>query len=388
MNFYQKYELLAPLPSGEIKRFRAQEVGGGRNVIAHLMVAGRTPANEALLAALAGLTGEHRAHIIETGDHEGTPYVITDPLPGGLTLEEWVKAAAVAAPPPTPAASKPPDEKLFTRAGAWKVPSIGEKPAQKPASSPAPPSQPKPAAPGVGEFTWMFQSPAAGESQPAAQPGEITRTMQRPAPPPPPESARTAPSAVPLETAPQPLVPGTGGMLQQDDSIPPPSTEPETPAPAAGEFTRMFQAPLASKPEAAPTTQAPAPPPPPAPEPAAPTAGEFTRMFQAPVAPKATAAPAIQVPPPPVPQPATGEFTPMFQAPVAPKATAAPAVQVPPPPVPQAAAPTAGEFTRMFQPPVASKPEAAPATQAAPPPPPPAPEPATGEFTPMFQAPV
>ena len=58
MNFYQKYELLEPLSSGEIKRFRGREMAANRAVVVHLMVAGRTPENEALLARPGGPPGD------------------------------------------------------------------------------------------------------------------------------------------------------------------------------------------------------------------------------------------------------------------------------------------------------------------------------------------
>src|SRR5690349_19019700 len=139
MGFYQKFELLEPLPGGDIKSFNARETATGRLVIAHLMVAGHTPQNDELLRAIGALPPEWRAHIVEAGEHEGTPYVVTDRMTGPA-LADWVRAAPAAAPKPAV------DPMLFTRAGAWKIP-------VQPHAAAPPPAAAEP-----GEFTRMFQA--------------------------------------------------------------------------------------------------------------------------------------------------------------------------------------------------------------------------------------
>ena len=86
---------------------------------------------------LAGLPVTERARVVESGDNDGTPYVVTDTLPGGLDLRGWVKAVAAAVTPP--ASSPGTDSRPFVRAGMWKVPTAGEpRPAAPRAAPPAP----------------------------------------------------------------------------------------------------------------------------------------------------------------------------------------------------------------------------------------------------------
>ena len=87
--------------------FKGREIATGQPVVAHLMVAGRTPENEALLAQVAKLAPPFASHVRDVGEHEGTPYVVTDVLPGGIGLREYVRTA-VAATPRVPVPPPPP----------------------------------------------------------------------------------------------------------------------------------------------------------------------------------------------------------------------------------------------------------------------------------------
>ncbi len=164
MSFYQRFELLEPLPSQDVKMFKGREIATGQPIVAHLMVAGRTPENEALLAQVAKLAPPFASHVRDVGEHEGTPYVVTDVLPGGIGLREYVRTAVAATPrvpapaPPPPQATRP-DPAPFTRVGMWRVPARpGE---QKPA-----PEAPKPAA---DDFDRMFEQP----------PAQVPRALER-----------------------------------------------------------------------------------------------------------------------------------------------------------------------------------------------------------------
>ena len=55
MEFYQKYELIEPLPGEGTRVFRARQAATGREVAVHLLVGGYTPENEALLARLRAI---------------------------------------------------------------------------------------------------------------------------------------------------------------------------------------------------------------------------------------------------------------------------------------------------------------------------------------------
>lgn len=190
MSFPDRFEILEPLREDDEQTFRARERATGRIVEVRFL----SP----------GLSQPPPGDVIEQGDHNGKPYVVT-PL-----------AAPEAAP--------------LDSAGAWRI---------RQATTP-PASSPKPSAPSTaepGDFTRMFQLRQAPEPaplpaskpaqpEPAVQPGEFTRAFQRPA----------APVAMPEGVS----APGQ-----------------------AGDFTRMFQTP-ASAPGASAAPDSVPPPPVPA----------------------------------------------------------------------------------------------------------------------------
>jgi len=303
MTLPEKYELLDLIAENETRTFLARERASVRMVMVHLLLPGpdRISLLELVLRTRLIPTSPGRLQILDLGEHEGNPYVVTEIIPGFTTLRNWLEAELAYARTPRPAA---------------------------PSSPPA--SEATPAVPrrDPGEFTQLFQVVMSGISDPGS-------ARRQPAAPPPPEAPKTAPVQA---TPPPPAVPPTGI----------PSREP-------GEFTRMFQAGW---------SQPPAPPPPPGPSapvsastPPPPEPGEFTRMFQSPMVqappgPPANAPVLMAKPPEPPSGPQPGEFTRMFQqglpaiqrepSPAAPGA-------LPPPPEP-------GEFTRMFQSPLAPQP--------------------------------
>jgi hypothetical protein len=362
MVFRDKYELLTFRGGdGEIG-LPGREISSGRPVFLHLLTGGYAPENQQLLDALKNLSTDQRGHLIESGDHDGIPYVITDLLPDNLSLRRWA-ATAVAVP-------SPPSAALRTEAH----------------SSSADP----------GEFTRLFQ--------PAAKPAATKATAPAP-PPPPPAALRTeanSSSADPGEFTRLFQPAAKPAATKATAPVPPPAalpTEANSSSADPGEFTRLFQPAAKPAETVAPTittsqptpepTKAPAAPPsspaPPA-EPAAPP-GEFTAMFQSPqrgAAATATSSKSVEstglfqgrVPSPPPQRSGPGEFTQAMQPPLAPGSNyskPAPAAAVPqseftrmmegsalpkappsrPDPLPQAQPRTSpqsqGEFTRMFE---------------------------------------
>ena len=55
MDFYQKYELIDPLPGEGTRSFRARQIATGREVAVHLLVGGKTGENDTLLSRLRAL---------------------------------------------------------------------------------------------------------------------------------------------------------------------------------------------------------------------------------------------------------------------------------------------------------------------------------------------
>src|ERR1022692_371568 len=333
MIFHDRYELLA-LRGGDDREIAlpGREISSGRDVLVHLLSAGYTPENQELLAIIDRLTAEPRRRVLDKGDHEGIPYVVTEVLPPNLKLREWLAAAISAAPPPTTTASP-------ARSGVWRIPAVSEAP---PKSAPAPDTP----ALEPGEFTRLFEA--------------VKELEQVRRPPPTPDELPTA-------------------------SMPMPKLDPKVPAAPAdpGEFTRIMRSAAPPSPATAAATQAPAP--------AEPTPGEFTSILHSAVLQPPSMSTAATPQPQPAEidagapaQPELGELTRVFAqtpaAPVPPRTSSAgqsdsPVMSPSPAPSPQTTAP--GEFTRMMQSPLAAEPRSSLATP---------PAPSASEFTRMMQA--
>jgi len=420
MSFYKKYELIDVLRDDGVKTFQAKEIESGRLLEVHLIVGipGKSDPPYSVLEAIRTIPPERRTLLVETGEHMGTPYVVTLPL-SGATLRDWVQANK-GEPGGTP--------ETLARVGRWKIPaSIRDSGAAEPPVPPVTKRQNIPQ-PDTPDITRMFKT--AEIVVPPKEDPKPWATGQLPAATPsmPPASAShddfdilfqsaTTPTSTAQHKAPvpppAPAQPGDFTQMFQTGNLktpqPPPAFAPQS---APGEFTSMFQSP-AKPPQAAEpddfnrmfdtvTGRIKPPDPPKQPEPkvsapaAPPTAtgpGEFTSMFQAP--PAAPPLPkTVQSRDTAPPASGPGEFTQMFHAPSSPPAAAAPpkpevsrTAQMPAFTPPAAAAPAPpSEFTQMFQASTAQlKPSDLPSM---PPAPPAAAASTTGEFTQMFQAPA
>ena len=129
MDFYQKYELIDPLPGEGTRSFRARQIATGREVTVHLLVGGRTPENERLLARLRGIPAQSFSKLVEVGENDGTPYVATA-APPYQSLADWLadQERGVA-----------PDPHALDKVGTWRVPVMSQT-GQSPQVAPAPPS--------------------------------------------------------------------------------------------------------------------------------------------------------------------------------------------------------------------------------------------------------
>jgi hypothetical protein len=98
MSFDDKYEILAELRNDGIRTVVAREKASGQAVEAHLFLSGRTPENNVLLDKIQQLPSEHRQFVLEVGDHEGTPYVVSHLLPDRRGFREWLSRRAPRSP--------------------------------------------------------------------------------------------------------------------------------------------------------------------------------------------------------------------------------------------------------------------------------------------------
>src|SRR5712691_6771523 len=318
VSFYDRFELLELQRDDGIRTFQAREIATGRLVQAHLFVHAHAPESAALLQKLDVLPEEERGRIVDRGEHQGTPYVVTERLVDQPGLREWLVSKT------KKPVLLPMEKKALDTAGAWR---IVRPPAPAPAPSPEA-SLPEPSPRTLDEqFAELFET------------AELP-TLRRDSPPP----------------------PATERTLEMP---PPQASAPPAGAPAAGpgEFTRMFQSPTRTVSQPAPAPAGPAPG-------STQSPGEFTRLFESPVAPgPLPRSPVIQQPLAPQtpgfsgPNRA-GEFTQMFgrgSLPSAPPSTPS----APPPlpggatnvfaaPRPAAPSPTffvpqgPGEYTQMF----------------------------------------
>jgi hypothetical protein len=256
VGFYDQFELLELVRDDGIKTFSARELATGRLVEVHVFVNRQAPLSMAVWSKLKRLEPPERDNILDRGDYEGTPYVVTGSLEGYPGLREWVKAAMhrVAPEPAAEPLSSAPDPE-WSPAPAPVAPMNAAVPAHEP-----------------GEFTQMLQTPAAasappqpapalssGPPSPAQEPGEFTQMLRAPLQP----SGVAAPSFAPT-------------LESRAATAPPVSAPPSAPANSPSEFTRMMLRPPQpasdgtnlSMPVAAPEPPAAAPPDPPKSKPA------------------------------------------------------------------------------------------------------------------------
>lgn len=330
MSFNEKYELLVPLRDDGIKTFVARDVNSGRALEVHLFLSGRTAESTALVERLNTLPAEARALVLEIGEHNDIPYVVTDMLPKRQSLRDWVRLF------PVPASQIPTEE----------FPAFRITPADTAS-----------AALQKGETLPPFRMPPRNR----IDKGETL----------PPFRVSARPAIEKGETLP-PFRPPGADFLAKGETLPPfrmpslPFREETNVPTAAGvpsnrdeDFLKLFQVPSREKPGTSMSSVPAAPQTLPAP-------GEFTSLFSvpAPTAPGAPQSPLLFHPPASPPGNSTpelspprspqtnssgpGEFTRLVSAPVS--VTPSPMPQDPvraeQPPVPDVAKP--GEFTRMF----------------------------------------
>jgi hypothetical protein len=93
---------------GLIQTFHAREVSTARPVQVHILMSAMAPENVQLLERLEHLPPPERRRLIDRGQTEGKPYVVTDRLAGFASLREWVDVKVGVKPKPAPARSNTP----------------------------------------------------------------------------------------------------------------------------------------------------------------------------------------------------------------------------------------------------------------------------------------
>ncbi len=206
---YEVLEAIAGLGGTEDVTVPAWEKSTGRLVFVHILAGGYSTETNMVLTAIGRLPPEHRQHVLGAGDLSGNAYIVTDALPWGATLRDWVNSAYKAEP-----VDRAADPVKFSKAGAWKIPVIK-------AGAPPPPVEPPP-------------PPAETKSEP----GEFTRMIQAVKP----ETPPAPPSPAPPWPAAEPAAPPPSSAAPPAASQPPAESWSAITRNEPGEFTRLMQA--------------------------------------------------------------------------------------------------------------------------------------------------
>jgi hypothetical protein len=89
---YDRYELVELRRDDGIQTFHAREIATARPVQFHLFAQEESQENLALLSRLDHLPDVERRRVIERGEYQGRPYVVTDRLAGYPGFREWLAA--------------------------------------------------------------------------------------------------------------------------------------------------------------------------------------------------------------------------------------------------------------------------------------------------------
>jgi hypothetical protein len=318
MQTLPNYELLEVLTEEEPCTFRARQVSSGRTVLLHRLSGGPSYPDQVglirtVVRYLRRASTTSRRLVLDMVEYDGAMYLVTEVLPGFLTLKQWL-ASELKGQEESPAGSL-----QVTASSSFPVSEggAGESPMQPPETKQHSSSEEP------GEFTRMFQGP--GAASPPLYPGDVTQPGSEKVPS--PESEKSTE-----------IVPPSGS-----DRSKPVGTEVPTAAsgevaasPDEGEFTRIFHYSTVDRSSRVPIE---------VPEAsldkgtASPEPGEFTRLFQAPVVDKPGPPPAE------VPDSISGvgrsEFTAIFKSPTDAERPSAPDIQ---PSAPK----EVGDFTRIF----------------------------------------
>ena len=95
MSLTGKYELGTTISSAAVafdRSIEGHQISTGRPIAVHLLAGGYNPENQKLLREIAALPPEYKACFLESGDYNGTPYIVTDSLAGTPPFRSWFSA--------------------------------------------------------------------------------------------------------------------------------------------------------------------------------------------------------------------------------------------------------------------------------------------------------
>lgn len=96
MELYDRFELLEMRHNDGVQTYHAREISTARPVQVHFL--SNPIENSALIASVERLPDVERRRVLDLGEIQGIPYVVTDRLAGYATFREWLAAQATREP--------------------------------------------------------------------------------------------------------------------------------------------------------------------------------------------------------------------------------------------------------------------------------------------------
>lgn len=91
MDLHSQFDVRELQRDDGVKTFQAREIATGRPVQVHVFDDTESPDTAQLLALMDRLSATQKWRVVARGEHEGTPFVVTEHLAGQASFREWVK---------------------------------------------------------------------------------------------------------------------------------------------------------------------------------------------------------------------------------------------------------------------------------------------------------
>ena len=163
------------------KSLTGTDVSSGRPVTVHLLLEAESPETVELLRNISGLSSDRRQQVLDEGNFQGIPYVVTYPLPGNASLRAWISApeAQRSTQVLRPAGYKTPEPGEFTRLFQARAFEPLLQPHAPASTSSVPPNPPPESAQKPGEFTALLSLPFCRQRKRSKLPCRTTRAPCR-----------------------------------------------------------------------------------------------------------------------------------------------------------------------------------------------------------------
>jgi hypothetical protein len=108
-----RFELLELRREGTVQTYHAREISTARPVQVHLFPSGTMGESAELLSLVPQLPESERRRVLDRGESQGMPYIVTDRLAGYVDFREWVTVNSRPSAAPFPAREPTVDEQFF-----------------------------------------------------------------------------------------------------------------------------------------------------------------------------------------------------------------------------------------------------------------------------------